>query len=139
MHGEVAAGETPVEACEIGSQFRFVVQIDNLTQAEWGLFFTALGHHPDYPFKLKIGGAKPVCFGSIDFKIDKVQSEEQGKQRYLDWSIQPGSAKIGEQLEIWKSECIDAATNSLIMVDLLAKLAEILCYSNERNCPSGMY
>ena len=43
MHGQVASGETPVEACEVGSKFRFVVQIDNLRQAEWGLLFTALG------------------------------------------------------------------------------------------------
>ena len=62
MHGQVASGETPVEACEVGSKFRFVVQVDNLTHAEWGLLFTALGHHPEHPFKIKIGGVKPVCF-----------------------------------------------------------------------------
>jgi len=70
MHGEVATGNTPVEACEEGTQFRFVMQVDNLKQSEWGLLFTALGHHPNHPFKIKIGGAKPVCFGSIDIQID---------------------------------------------------------------------
>lgn len=139
MHGEVATGETPVEVCEIGSKFRFVVQVDNLRQAEWGLFFTALGHNPDYPFKLKIGGAKPACFGSIDFEIEKVQVEEQTRARYLDWDVQRGSAKMGEQLEAWKRECIDRATDSLIKVDLLTKLAGILRYPNDRNCPSGLY
>ena len=43
MHGEIASGETPVEACEIGSRFRFVVQVDNLTQAEWGLLLYCVG------------------------------------------------------------------------------------------------
>ena len=138
-HGEIATGETPVEACEKDSKFRFVVQVDNLTQAEWGLFLTALGHHPAHPFKLKIGGAKPACFGSIDIEIDEIQVEEQSQQRYLDWNIQSESAKIGEQLDTWESECVNAATNSLIKVDLLAKLAEILRYSNDRNCPSGLY
>ena len=138
-HGEVAIGETPVEACEKGSKFRFVVQVDNLTQAECGLFLTALGHHTAHPFKIKIGGAKPACFGSIDIEIDEVQVEEQNQQRYLDWSIQAESARTGEQLETWKRECIDAAMRSLIQGDLLTKLAEILRYPNDRNCPSGLY
>ena len=140
-HGEVATGETPVEACEKGSKFRFVVQVDNLTQAEWGLFLTALGHHTVHPFKIKIGGAKPACFGSIDIKINEAQIEEQNQQRYLDWNAQLESAKIGEQLKKWKSKCIETAMESLIQEDLLTKLAEILAYSNEskRNCPSGLY
>ena len=139
MHGEIASGETPVEACEIGSRFRFVVQVDNLTQAEWGLFFTALGHHPDSPFKLKIGGIKPACFGSIDFQIENIHVEEQNRERYLDWNIQPESALTGEQLEAWKHECTNLATESLIKRDLLADLAQILQHPNDRNCPSGLY
>ena len=140
MHGEVASGETPVEACEKGSKFRFVVQIDNLTQAEWGLFFTALGHHHEHPFKLKIGGIKPACFGSIDFQIDEIHVEEQTRDRYLNWDVQSESAKTGDQLEAWKNECIThAATESLIKSDLLTKLAQILKYPNDRNCPSGLY
>ena len=139
MHGEVASGETPIEACEIGSKFRFVVQMDNLTQAEWGLFFTALGHHPDHPFKLKIGGIKPACFGSIDFQIDQIQVEEQTRDRYLDWNVKSESAKTDDQLEAWKRECINLATDSLIKPDLLTKLAQILHYPNDRNCPSGLY
>lgn len=140
-HGEVATGETPVEACEKGSKFRFVVQVDNLTQAEWGLFLTSLGHHTAHPFKIKIGGAKPVCFGSIDIEIEEVQIEEQNRQRYLDWNVQSESARTGERLDTWKSGCINAAMESLIQEDLLTKLAEILSCSNEqkRNCPSGLY
>ena len=139
MHGKVALGKTPVEACEVGSKFCFVVQVDNLTQAEWGLLLTALGHHPQHPFKLKIGGAKPLCFGSIDFQIKQIQVEGQARERYLDWDVQQESAKTGEQLETWKQKCIDQATNSLIQQDLLTKLAQILQYPNDRNCPSGPY
>ena len=139
MHGEVASGETPVEACQIGSKFRFIVQVDNLTQAEWGLFFTALGHHPDHPFKLKIGGIKPVCFGSIDFQIEQIQVEEQTRDRYLNWDVQSESPKTGEQLETWKRECMKLSTSSLIKPDLLTKLAQILRHPNDRNCPSGLY
>ena len=139
MHGEVATGETPVEACRRGSRFRFVIQVDNLKQAEWGLLFTALGHHHEHPFKLKIGGAKPVCFGSINIQLEKIQIEEQTGDRYLDWDVQLEAARIGEQLEAWKRECTDQATDSLIKRDLLTKLARILRYSNDRRCPSGLY
>ncbi len=139
MHGQVASGETPVEACEVGSKFRFVVQIDNLRQAEWGLLFTALGHHPNHPFKIKIGGAKPVCFGSIDFQLERIQIEAQTRDQYLDWDVKPESAKTGEPLETWKRECITQATDSLIKQNLLTDLAHILRYPNDRNCPSGLY
>ena len=139
MHGQVASGETPVEACEVGSKFRFVVQIDNLRQAEWGLLFTALGHHPNHPFKIKIGGAKPVCFGSIDFQLERIQVEAQTRDQYLDWDVKPESAKTGEQLETWKRKCIIQATDSLIKQNLLTDLAHILRYPNDRNCPSGLY
>ena len=93
MHGEAASGETPVEASKEGSRFRFVIQVDNLKRSEWGLLFTALGHHPDHPFKLKIGGAKPVCFGSIDIQIDEIQVQEQARDRYLDWNVQSESTR----------------------------------------------
>lgn len=139
MHGQVASGDTPVEACAVGSKFRFVAQVDNLTLAEWGLFFTALGHHHEHRFKLKIGGAKPVCFGSIDFQIEQIQVEEQTRERYLSWDGQSESAKTGAQLETWKRECTDQATGSLIKQDLLTELAQILRYPNDRNCPSGLY
>ena len=139
MHGQVASGQTPVEACEVGSKFRFVVQVDNLTDVAWGLLFTALGHHPEYPFKVKIGGAKPVCFGSIDFQIEKIQIEEQTRDRYLEWDTQQETEKTGEQLEMWKHECITQATNSLIRQNLLTELTQILQYPNDRNCPSELY
>ncbi|MXV75039.1 hypothetical protein F4Z99_12310 [Candidatus Poribacteria bacterium] len=140
MHGEVASGETPVEACKKGSKFRFVIEIDNLKRSEWGLLFTALGHHPNYSFKLKIGGAKPVCFGSIDFQIAEIQIAQQTRDRYLNWDVTADSTRTGEQLEVWKQECIDeAATDSLIQENLLTALAQILRYPNDRNCPSGLY
>ncbi len=139
MHGQVASGDTPVEACEVGSKFRFIAQVDNLTLAEWGLFFTALGHHHEHPFKLKIGGVKPACFGSIDIQIQHIQVQEQTRERYLDWNVQSQSAMTDEPLEAWQLECTHQATGSLIKQDLLTELAQILRYPNDRNCPSGLY
>ena len=138
-HGQVASGDTPVEACEVGSKFRFVAQIDNLTLAEWGLFFTALGHHHEHPFKLKIGGAKPVCFGSIDIQIENLQITGETPDRYLSWNVQPEAVKTSERLEAWKHAATNQATHSLIKQNLLTELAQILRYPNDRNCPSGLY
>ena len=139
-HGDVATGSTPVEACKKGSEFRFVIQADNLKQSEWGLFFTALGHHPKHPFKLKIGGAKPVCFGSIDIQIDEIQVQEQTPSRYLNWDVAQDVVHAGEGLGTWARTCIeDAETENLIQQELLSQLAQILKYPNDRNCPSGMY
>ena len=139
MHGQVASGQTPVEACEIGSKFRFVIQVDNLTRAEWGLLFTALGYHHEHPFKLKIGGAKPVCFGSIDFQIDEIHVDKQTPGKYLDWDFNRVSVKTDKVMEKWMKDSITKATNSLIQVDLLRTLANILKHPNTRNCPSGTY
>ena len=139
MHGEVASGRTPIEACEVGSKFRFVVNFNNLTKAELGLFFTALGHHSEYPFKLKIGGAKPVCFGSIDFQIDEIHVDKQTPDKYLDWDFNRVSVKKDKVKEGWMKGCITEASNSLIQRDLLTEVAKILQYPNTRNCPSGTY
>ena len=140
MHGEVASGNTPVEACDKGTQFRFVMQVDNLKQSEWGLLFTALGHHPNHPFRLKIGGAKPVCFGSIDIQIDEVQVQEQTRDRYLNWNVAQDSIMTEETLQTWIQTCIETAeTDRLIQQELLLTLTEILTYPNNRNCPTGLY
>ncbi len=139
-HGEVATGSTPVEACQEDSTFSLVLQVDNLTQSEWGLLFTALGHHPQHSFKLKIGGAKPVCFGSIDIQIDEIQVQEQTRSRYLNWDVAQDAVKAGDDMATWIQMCIAAAeTDSLIQQDLLSQLAEILKYPNDRNCPTGLY
>ena len=135
MHGEVASGETPVEACEADSKFEFLVRFNNLTKAELGLFFTALGLHSEYPFKLKIGGAKPVCFGSVNFQIDEVHVDKQTPNAYLDWDFNRVDV---EKDGIWMQGCITDA-NSIIQADLLAILADILKHPNTRNCPSGYY
>ena len=139
MHGEVASGRTPVEACKEDSKFRFSVQIDNLKEAEWGLLFTALGHHPEYPFKLKIGGAKPACFGSVDFQIEEIHIQQQTQERYLDWDFQQDIVKKDNDLETWMDKCIAEATNSLIQMNLLKAVAEILQFHKNRNCPSRLY
>lgn len=138
-HGKVATGKTPFEACEVGSKFRFDVQVDNLSYAELGLFFTALGQHPKHQFNLKIGGAKPRCFGSVNFQIDDVHIYDKPKERYLDWDFNPETMKTGEDLKKWMGNCIDKATNSLLQVNQLQTLIDDIQPTNDGNCPDGVY
>ena len=134
IHGKVAEGKTPIEACEVDSKFRFLVKFNNLTKAELGVFFTALGLHSDYPFKLKIGGAKPICFGSVGFQIDEIHVDKQTSDAYLDWDFNRIEVKKGEVKKEWMNGCMTEATNSLIQMNL-KMLAEILKYPNTRQCP----
>ena len=134
MHGEVATGKTPIEALEKDSKFQFAVQFNNLKKSELGLFFTALGHHSKHPFKIKIGGAKPVCFGSVDFQIAEIHVDKQTSDAYLDWDFNRVDVKKGEVKKKWMNGCIAEATNLLIQMNL-EMLAEILKYPNTRQCP----
>ena len=137
-HGKVATGETPFETCEVGSTFQFDVQIDNLSYAEWGLFFTALGLHPDYPFNLKIGGAKPRGFGSVKFQIDKVHIDDK-QHRYLQWGGQLDTVKETNDLNVWMNNCFEKAKSSLIQVNQLRTLIDNIESPDTYDCPEDDY
>ncbi len=138
-HGKVATGETPIEACEVGSTFRFNVQIDNLSYAEWGLFFTALGLHPDYKFNLKIGGAKPRCLGSVEFKIDKVQLDDKQQDRYFQWGAQIDTEKTDHELKTWMNNCFEKAKDTLIQEKQLQILIDNMETPTTYDCPEDDY
>ena len=138
-HGEVATGETAFEACDVDSTFQFSVKIDNLSYAEWGLFFTALGKHPEHPFNLKIGGAKPRCFGSVDFNITEIHVDDQQRERYLQWDSQSDTVKRDDELQIWIANCCRSAWNSLIQRNQLQTLIEEIEPPDTNNCPERNY
>lgn len=138
-HGEVATGKTAFEACEKDSTFRFNVQIDNLSYAEWGLFFTALGKHPEHPFNIKIGGAKPRCFGSVHFTIDEIHIDDQQRKRYLHWDVQSDTVKRDNELQTWIDTCCASAGNSFIQQNQLQTLIEEIKPPDNGKCPERNY
>lgn len=72
FHGEPATGNVPLEACNIGSRFGLRIDFMNLTEAELGLLFTALGQ-ANPQFMLKLGGAKPACRGSVEVQLKSIE------------------------------------------------------------------
>ena len=138
-HGEVATGNTAFEACEVDSTFQFTVQINNLSYAEWGLFYTALGKHADHPFNLKIGGAKPRCFGSVTFNIEEVHIDDQRRERYLHWDAQSDTMKKDDELNTWINKCCESAGTSLIQWTQLQELIKGLESVESNKCPDRNY
>lgn len=69
IHGKPAEGEVETEVVEQNATFEFVMTFQNLTDWELGLIFLAMGL--DKTFHLKLGGAKPRCYGSIEFLPNK--------------------------------------------------------------------
>ena len=138
-HGQAATGDTSFEVCEVDSTFRFIAQIDNLSYAEWGLFYTALGRHPAYPFNFKIGGAKPRGFGSVELTIEEVHIDDQQRERYLHWDALPDTVKKDDELKTWIDNCCRSAGNSLIQSTQLQELIRELESIDTNKCPNGNY
>jgi CRISPR/Cas system CSM-associated protein Csm3 (group 7 of RAMP superfamily) len=62
-----------VEAVQKGAKFRGALLFENLSETELGLLLHALGWEPEASgyktaFTPKLGGAKPRCFGSVEFR-----------------------------------------------------------------------
>jgi len=77
-----------VEAVRREAQFRGALIFENLTGAELGLLFHALGWAVEgerviIAFAPKIGGAKPRCFGSAQFTPDRLHLWSSNLERLL--------------------------------------------------------
>ncbi|MBA3947478.1 MAG: hypothetical protein H0X37_23330 [Herpetosiphonaceae bacterium] len=131
MHGaRQAQGDGPIEVCATGSSFAGQIDFTNLSRAQLGLLLVALGQHPNYPLFLKLGGAKPACYGSV--RVDNVAVDVVSvEQRYLQWDAGPDS-----QADI--AGLINEAQQLLLQTQLAA-VVETLKWPNDRDCPSGTY
>ena len=135
MHGTLAKGDLPLEACPIGSAFDLRMEFENLSAAELGLVLIALGlsetsSHPRfYP---KLGGGKPVCLGTIEVTNLNLGGFS-GAAAYVEFDSAP------QPLDV--APLIAAARNErLILNEQLGRLAEILRWPREdRGCPDGNY
>jgi CRISPR/Cas system CSM-associated protein Csm3 (group 7 of RAMP superfamily) len=138
MHGELANGNLPLEACPPGSEFVFRMEFENLSKVELGILLLALGLgepklHP------KLGGGKPVCLGTIEIIPDKLELWD-AKSAYADFDMEQ-TLFSGEVLQQKVNEMVQAAGASDLLLDEQVKqLADILRWPREdRDCPSEVY
>ncbi|MBM3240246.1 hypothetical protein FJZ31_28520 [Candidatus Poribacteria bacterium] len=141
LHGQQARGETPIEVCPPDSTFEFALHFSNLKPSEFGLVLIALGQHPMYPFKLKIGGAKPVCRGTIDIIFDALFLINDLNTRYLSYEAENGQNQFTDK-ELWNffTSTMELALREKFMLPAqLTEIAEALKYPDDRKCPAGNY
>jgi CRISPR/Cas system CSM-associated protein Csm3 (group 7 of RAMP superfamily) len=130
MHGtRQAVGDGPIEVCRAGSRLAGALDFANLSAAQLGLLLVGLGQDSAQPFALKLGGAKPACYGSIRVHIQRIALS--GADRYLDWDAP-------EDVDGDAASYLDAA-RGLVLAPQLAAVAEVLRWPNERECPAGNY
>lgn len=130
MHGaQQVRGNTPQAACRAGSHFKGVIDFSNLTAAHLGLLLIALGQDSTYPLFLKLGGAKPACYGTIQVGVERLQLFNH--ERYLTWDA-PEEAAVDTAPFL-----IDA--HKIALRPQLDTLVETLRWPTDRECPSGIY
>lgn len=132
MHGKPAEGGLPLEVCPVDSRFELTMHFQNLTRGELGLllFGLGLGEPRLWP---KLGGAKPVCLGTLEVSTPKVCLSTP-TERY-------SSFDDDDHTEVELATLFqEAHARTLVLREQLDKLADILRWPNEgRNCPERNY
>jgi hypothetical protein len=128
FHGQPASGNLPLEVCAAASVFRLRLHFSNLVESELGLLLLALGQG-DSPMDLKLGGAKPVCCGSMEVQVKTVQTRD-GTSDALDWD----STGCPEKRVRWL-----AAARELVAPESLKALQSIWAPGRPHTCPSLPY
>src|SRR5579885_192983 len=112
-----------VEAVSNGAHFKFTLSFSNLLEEELSLILHAMGVDQDY--MIKIGGAKPRCFGTVRFNPlvgslykNPIENPTKITERYIK--------------DFMKK-------TDLINPELLNALREQLRPREDKTCPKGVY
>jgi hypothetical protein len=131
MHGRLAEGNLPLEACALDSRFALRAEFENLTPGELGLVLTALGMGQPKLWP-KLGGGKPACLGTIEV-IEPSLVALDARAAYADFDTTPQTLSVEPLLEAARSE-------RLLLDVQLQKIAEVLRWPREdRSCPDRSY
>lgn len=136
-HSQPAEAERqpPVEVIPAKRVVQGQVDFENLTPAELGLLFFALGM--DGTIALKLGGGKPLGLGSL--QVIAADLTLLGDKHYL---LPDGDEKTysGQTLSQFVGQQIEAALSSKLLLSTQAlALAEILTFKPGRHAPEGVY
>jgi len=132
MHGSLAPGNLPLEACAEGSRFALRMEFENLTPGELGLLLFALGLGEPRWWP-KLGGAKPACLGTIEISTPELVALD-AHSAYADFDLPaPAPQEVQPLLDAAHSE-------KLILNAQVKKLAEVLHWPRkDRACPDRNY
>lgn len=128
-----------VEAVRKNAQFRGALLFENLSEAELGLLLHALGQQVEkgqvtVAFTPKLGGAKPRCFGSVEFRPVRLRLWRGGVKGLL----APQEVQGDDMLQLL-SRYLQACRNERLLHEpSWAVLREGFKPKNER-CPREVY
>jgi len=127
----------PVEVIPQGSHLTGSVDFENLTREELALLFFSLGL--DGSFRLKLGGGKPACLGSLEVRPTRLRLRRP-KEEFLDYGAVPEvyEGEAASRFIVGKIQEVESQAR-YILPEQARKLREILHYPNDRECPTGMY
>lgn len=129
MHGALAKGNLPLEACPVDSRFGLRMDFENLAAGELGLVLIALGLGEPKLWP-KLGGGKPACLGTIEV-IEPQLTTTDPRATYAEFDAVPQVLEVVPLLE---------AAKPLVLSAQIGKLAEVLRWPREdRGCPDRSY
>ncbi|MHA1757006.1 MAG: RAMP superfamily CRISPR-associated protein [Promethearchaeota archaeon] len=117
-----------VEALKKDGKFNAILQFKNLNKAELSLILYSMGIDQNY--YLKIGGAKPRSFGTVEFEINKIRILNNSNL------LNPISNFFEEKDLNWIKEIME--NKSLINNEAFNKVLKNLDLKSEE-CPEGNY
>ncbi|QYO68154.1 RAMP superfamily CRISPR-associated protein [Leptolyngbya sp. 7M] len=132
----------PVQQAAKEYTFATELHFMNLQAAELGTLLVTLGQDPKYPIALKVGGGKPIGMGTMTVAvnaIDRVEGIQDLRDRYSVYTPPASDHLIGEALQQFMQQQIQAAHAELIEAPQLNALLEVLRYPTDREPPAGMY
>jgi hypothetical protein len=131
LHGKLARGNLPLEACPVGSRLPFQIDFENLTGGEIGLLLFALGQGEPKLWP-KLGGGKPACLGTVEVVELRVTILDT-RAAYADFDAAPADAPTAPLLQAARDE-------QLVLDAPFAALADALRWPREdRDCPNRNY
>jgi hypothetical protein len=127
--------QPPVETLPPGRELCGRIDLENLTAAELGLLFFALG--VDGAITLKLGGGKPLGLGSL--RVVKAELALLEPDHYTRAEPQE-TVYVQERLAQFVSQATDAAlAEKMLLREQALALAQILAFNQERLAPEGAY
>ena len=129
-HGRPSEGNEPIEVLPKGTRFKFEVEVESLSKEEMCLLLTAMGILED--LKLKVGGAKPRCLGSVQVSLLRAHF----------WDTYESGTSYQRRGNILSpSELIQQVKNSDGLIDKgkLSRLRLLLGHPEKGECPPRLY